>query len=55
MGYIGSYTNFLLIQVLKYGQDKDGEIIVYDEYAGPHIDNIPVNSNDDKTNVELQE
>ena len=55
MGYVGSYMNFLLIQESKYSWDEDSEIIVYNEYARPHINNTPVNSDDDETNVELQE
>ena len=52
---MGSYKNFLLLQESKYGRDEDGEVITYDEYAGPSLDVTPANDDDDEANVELQE
>ena len=49
------HTNFLPIQESKYGRNEDGKVIIYNEYAGLCIDDMPVNSDDDETNVELQE
>ena len=52
---MGSYKNFLLLQESKYGRDKDGEVITYDEYARPSLDVAPANDDDEEPNVELQE
>ena len=55
MGYVGSYKNFLLLQESKYGRNEDGEVITYNEYAGPSLDVATDDVNHEETNVELQE
>ena len=55
LGYVGSYKNFLLLQESKYGHDEDGEVITYDEYAGPSLDVATDDIDHEEANVELQE
>ena len=55
LGYMGSYRNFLLLQESKYGRDEDGEVITYDEYAGPSLDVATDDVDHEEANVELQE
>ena len=55
LGYVGSYKNFLLLQESKYGRDEDGEVITYDEYAGPSLDVATDDVDHEEANVELQE
>ena len=55
LGYVGSYKNFLLLQESKYGRDEDGEIITYDEYAGPSLDVATDDIDHEEANIELQE